>query len=172
MMSQSEMTKSPSLSPTIVFPEGWLPLSEVITKLNRSPKTVERLTLQKELESKLLPIKGRKPLRIYSEQSVTDLAARFEKRAERAPVRPKEAREPKSTAIAVSSQSVTTLESLLTGWLDRQKLWLTLEEASAYSGLSGHFLMSQVFEGTVKGIKAGPHGAWRIQRESLENFNA
>jgi hypothetical protein len=48
--------------------------------------------------------------------------------------------------------------------------WLMLEEAVESSGLCAAFLLRQVKEGKIKGIRGGPHGQLRILRASLETF--
>ncbi len=52
----------------------------------------------------------------------------------------------------------------------RALLWMSPEEAAEYSGLWKSFIMEQVKKGKINGRKIGPHGAWRIQRASLEAF--
>jgi hypothetical protein len=50
------------------------------------------------------------------------------------------------------------------------QFWLSVEEAAILSGLSPSYLMGIVETGKVAAVKGGPHGAWRIQRKSLEAF--
>ena len=110
-------------------------------------------------------------MRIYSEQSVNDLAARFEKRAERRSHPPAQARIPKSkTEIAVSSQAVTTLESVLTEWLNRAqpKFWLTWEQAEQLSGIPARHIRALSEDGKIYAERFGR--SWRVLRDSLQQF--
>ena len=50
------------------------------------------------------------------------------------------------------------------------KLWLSIEEASAYSGLGKGFLLGLIDRAKVTGLKAGPQGSWVILRASLESY--
>jgi hypothetical protein len=53
--------------------------------------------------------------------------------------------------------------------LDR-KLWLTLPEASVYSGISSSKLRAAANEGLLRARPDGPRGALIIKRASLEEF--
>lgn len=50
------------------------------------------------------------------------------------------------------------------------KLWLSLDEAAEYAALSRGYLMGLIDTEKIAAVKGGPHGAWRIQRASLEAF--
>jgi hypothetical protein len=51
-----------------------------------------------------------------------------------------------------------------------EKLWLSISEAAALSGLSESYLLTAITDLKVVALKGGAHGAWRINRASLEAF--
>lgn len=48
--------------------------------------------------------------------------------------------------------------------------WIPLDEAAEWSGLSPGFIVGRIREGKIVAFRAGPHGALRIRRTSLEAF--
>ncbi len=72
--------------------------------------------------------------------------------------------------------ALAPIRKLLTGALvpaapepPQPKLWLSLEEAAAYSGLEARTLKRLCEEGKLVGIKEWRSG-WKIRRASLEAF--
>ena len=155
-----------------VIEREWVALEEATKMLGKSAKTVERLVACGELRSKLEARDGRKPQRLYHAGHLQ----RIKEQAIPAPAaEPKRALLPaKTTEIAIAPNFVTTLNDVMTKWLNRpesigvrEKLWLSLEEAQQYSGLSRNMLLDLCREGRVVACKSG---GWRIRRASLEEF--
>ncbi len=156
-------------SPVSVLPQEWVPIHEAMRQLEKSAKTVERLVNAGHLRSKLTPREGKKPERLYHAGDLD----RIKQEAIPAPANePRRSLVPdKTTAIGLSPQTVTTLTDIVARCLDRpitvrEKLWLTLDEARAYSGRSRQKLLQWCRNGKVI---AERDGGWRIYRESLES---
>jgi excisionase family DNA binding protein len=112
-------------------------------------------------------VKGRKPMRLYRAESVSGLA----KTGTVVPVlTPKP---PTKTEISAQRHVMASLHEVMTKFLEqnrvsvRHKIWLSLEEAQAYSGRSRKYLLKLVKEGRIFAEK---DGGWRIHRASLEAF--
>lgn len=52
----------------------------------------------------------------------------------------------------------------------QEKLWLTIDEAAAYSGIAQSCLRELIAAGQIEALRIGAHRAWRIRRVSLEAF--
>jgi hypothetical protein len=158
----------------------WLTLAETVRELGKSQSTVERLVGSGALKSKLEPREGRKPERLYSAEDVRRFAGGAEPNTRSVGL----VKSPPETRLAIVPDAISAVREVMTEWRNqpppisiREKLWLTLDEAAELSGLSAGFLRDSMVashnyrEGeNLIGIKAGPHGAWRIQRASLEAF--
>jgi len=175
---------------TFVVPPGYLPINDTVGALGRSIKTVERLVAAGELDSKLIAREGRKPERVYSASDIERLKRENMRRRERRLAtipsnRQISAPPPATASVAISPDSLTALREAMSQLvLQRsavpisQKLWLTLQEAAEYSGLSQTYLRESCIrpgdyrEGeNLIGVRGGPHGALRIQRASLDAFS-
>ena len=154
-----------------VLPEGWLDLTETMKRLGKSQSTVDRLVASREIATKLRPIPGRKPMRLYRQSDIEKLAEEATRREMRSALRhrapqlnaPESARPLLPGTIAPDGKFIERVSIL-------QKLWLTLEEAAAYSGLAESYLERAIREGKLRAVKGGAHGAWAIRRENLEGF--
>ena len=152
--------------------------------LEKSDTSVERLVRNGDLESKLFPTPGRRPIRYYVVESVEKFKEREERRiAARPPsqfaktvtrlLKEKDRPESTSLALAVPDAAVTTLRELLKPFTApkpvavTEKLWLSLDEAAAYSGLARADLQRLIEVGTLAARKSG---GWKILRKSLEAF--
>lgn len=165
------------MSQSSVIPSGWVPLSEAVQKLGRSAKTIERLVANGELASRLIPMEGRKPQRVFSADSIKALRERINKRAERAPLLTPQPRLPvvHRSELALPENAIDELNDVVTRWLNRptppisisQKLWLTLDEAAELSGLPRSAVADFAAEGRITAMK---RGAWFVNRASLEAF--
>ena len=138
----------------------WLPVSEACAALGKSQSTIERIPSER-LRSRLEPRPGRKPERMYYASDVERIKHEdADKENHRVPA----VKAPAQFAIA--PDTITALVNAVTEYRNAppaQKLWLSLEEAAAYSGL-GRSILKRLAK------RAGPHGAWRISRKSLEAF--
>lgn len=163
----------------VAIPSGYMPLPMVMNELGKGAKTVERLVKGGELRSKWVPRPGMKPERVYSAEDLTKLKESHAKRRER-------------TALAVPSRPqsprldpLAALNAILERWSKQplqipapptppepavritEKLWLSLKEAIAYSGLAGADLIQQAKDGKITSRKSA---GWRFLRRSLEAF--
>ena len=157
----------------------WPTLDEAAAQLQTSPRTLQRQHRRGMLELRKRPRSGRKPENVCNPADLERLQAT-------AYVLPPET-PPKTTngiATRVPRAGSTRLsESILERLalalpppagcpavpLDR-KLWLTLEEASAYSGFGRSVLERGIADGQLTAEKRGPRRAWIVQRASLEIF--
>lgn len=157
-----------------VLEKEWVPLKQAMALLGKSQKTIERLVNAEQLRSKLEPREGRKPERLYHAGDLD----RIKQEAIPAPAsEPRRALLPAraTTEIAISSDTVTKLDDVMTRWLNRpappisirEKLWLTLDEAAELSGLPRSAVADFAAEGRITAMK---RGAWFIHRASLEAF--
>lgn len=149
--------------------------------LQKSETSIERLVRTKELESKLFPAPGRRPIRYYNAASVQAYKELEDRReAARPPSQLNwkakgEPKEPTALALAVPEAAASTLRELLERWLSAkpavpltEKLWLSLDESVELSGLARTDLLSLIAQGALNARKSG---GWKIRRESLQAFN-
>jgi hypothetical protein len=171
----------------------WLPLADAIRALNKSQTTIERLVAAEELRSKLEPRQGRKPERVYHAGDIERLMnnptlshAQQKTMALALPdtlsdslrklvdVIAQQASERKTEADRKAESEPKPLVSL------SEKLWLTLEEGTAYSGLARADLLKlcqEAFQRQEAQESRPPNalivrksGGWKILRKSLEAF--
>jgi hypothetical protein len=136
----------------------WVGMDEAEILLGKSQKTVERLAAAGELRSMLEPREGRKPQRVYHAGDLQRI------KQENIRSQQPEPKQPRLLAAPAVPNAVATFDVLT------KKLWLSLEEAAAYSGFSESALRGMIEQQAVAALKAGPHGAWCIRRKSLEGF--
>jgi hypothetical protein len=172
--SAPEVLHADRTLPATINPD-WLPLDETMARLGKSQSTIERLVGSRALRSMLSPRPGRKPERLYSAEDVERLKEESGAATSRTVTVAKKA--PGALISGDGNVMLSSLVPLLTKWLNggqgtraSEKLWLSLEEATAYSGLAESFLERAIREGKLRAVKGGPHGAWSIQRASLEAF--
>jgi hypothetical protein len=161
-----------------VVPAGWLSMREASQQLARSERTIERLVREGKLRSKIEPRSGRVPERVVEAEGVRTLKKELDERATRTEAQPQRAiAAPGNNGLGELARRVALLPGvpavpvapiLVDGKL--YAVWLSLEEAAAFSGLSKSFLLGSVLTGKLAAVKGGPHGSWRIRRTSLEGF--
>lgn len=168
-----------SANSQVVLSGQWLSLSETAAALGKSPKTIEAMVTKNQIKSTTVPRTGRKPERVYEAADVDRLAKEAEARAARSPAVRKEPA-PKETILALAPKAQSSLEKILERLtappplavpVDR-KLWLSLKEAAAYSGLSQSHLAELREQGKLDVIERGSGRGVRrrISRKSLEAF--
>lgn len=161
------------------IPANYLDRRTALETLGVSEATLDRMASDGRVASKTEPRPGRKPERVYSAQDVERLKAEKEKRRE---ARPPSALAPKTQLMLPAfdgvAEAMRELASSLAYRVDderersenftlREKLWLTLEEAAAYSGLARRDLVRLRREGKLVARKSG---GWKYLRRSLEEF--
>lgn len=170
---------------TVTIPSGYMPLPMVLNELGKGAKTVERLVKGGELRSKWVPRPGMKPERVYSAEDLMKLKEAHAKRRERTalaiPIRPPQ----QTDRLALVMKEFMERINMRVDRLQLQateaavaaaepapvriteKLWLSLKEAIAYSGLAGADLIQQAKDGKITSRKSA---GWRFLRRSLEAF--
>jgi excisionase family DNA binding protein len=163
-----------------VFPVGYLRLDEVTVALGVSDATVERMTRDGRLPSKLVPRSGRKGERMYLSEAVERLKEEKEKRVA---LRPPSAQtngqlqngEGKAEIVSVKTFPLQAVRELLLEWSGkreevglREKFWLTWDEGAALSGIPVAYVRQAARDGQIVARRFGR--SWRVLRKSLEQF--
>jgi excisionase family DNA binding protein len=170
----------------------WYPKSEAAAVLRISERTLERMTTAgKGPECKLRQRAGRKPEPVYNPADVDALRAAAERphvMSALSPIGPRQPAVqeaghqdgdiPQGLAIALG-----LMEGLLrmaqrplleagrapeTAARAHDKLWLTIDEAAKYSGLSGAFLRRCVQQGKLPAVR---DRAVKVRRVDLDNLD-
>lgn len=181
-MSTSQTTTQNHVYPKLV---EWIPEAEAVARLGRSAKTLERIVLAGEVDTKLEPRAGKKPQKLYYAPTIERIASEIAERGDRrrreatGEARPNASSsdlvisKPVDVKMALSSETLTTIEGVLERWLDRdekldvfQKIWLTWEEARDVSGIPYGVLRKLCVEGEILAKQFGR--SWRVHRESLQ----
>lgn len=153
----------------------WIPQDEACERLGKSSKTLERLTLTKDIATKMEPVEGRKPRRVFYAPHVEKVASAFSAKRK---VRVANALSPPSALIstAQATEAIHLLVQTLREHTTIPKpspatlqLWLTIEQAAEYSGLSRADLKGLAASGALQSRKSGR--GLRIRRVSLDNYN-
>jgi predicted DNA-binding transcriptional regulator AlpA len=150
----------------VMMSREWLTLAETVQKLGKSQSTIERWVGNGALRSKQEPRQGRKPERLYSAADIERLASQVQQANTRSIALAKP-----PSQLTIAPDAISALRDVMMEWRKPPKLWLSLEEAAAYSGLSESHIIGCVDTGHIIGRKAGPYGAWRIHRASLEEYD-
>jgi hypothetical protein len=180
------MSTSNALQIVETIPPGYLPLADVVRELGRSDSTIERKVASGELRWQWSKRSGKKPMKVYLAEDVERLKREEEGR--------KAARPPSAIAEPRPKPETDALLRAMLAILDRvtkppaqlaapaptvalkDKLWLSLDEAVAYSGLVREDLKKLCraqFEthNEANGLYVRKSGGWKILRESLEAFH-
>jgi hypothetical protein len=162
-----------------LVPGGYVRREEVMSRLDCSEATVDRMARDERLKSRLVPVPGRKSERVYLAEDVERHQQVKEKReALRPPPGPKLLESGGTEKAEVISLNrgiqVHAIRELLESWAAarseevpiREKLWLTWKEAAALSGIPLAYVKLGAKEGRVVARRFGR--SWRVQRASLE----
>jgi len=180
------MKKSAELETPAVLAGEWLTLAETMRLLEKSQSTVERMVTAGAIATKVEPRPHRKPERLYNAADVRRMAENERDlgrslRLVKAPV---------STQLAIPAEAISSLRDVTAEWGKgvtaslhevmtewqkgakrprlSEKLWLSLDEAVEYSGLSRADLLTLCQHDRLVARKSG---GWKIQRQSLEAFD-
>ncbi len=126
--------------------EDWKAKEEVAKETGISVRTLDRKIAAGEIRQEHRPIPNRKPLAVLHPEDVAQLTA--------VTLKP----------IPAPSQKKKTDEDMSISVPINQKLYLTLREAAAYSGLPQNYLRWRLQDKTLPGVKIG---GWRIRRSDL-----
>lgn len=164
----------------VTLPPGFVDRAAAMRELGKSDSTIERLVANGELGSRTVPRPGRRAERVYSSADIERLKEREEQRAQARPPSALAVRQPSESPQWQAVQAILDrIQQQQTRLLDapaapakpqveiKDKLWLSLDEAVAYSGLARRDLIQMCREGKVVARKSG---GWKILRKSLEVF--
>ena len=149
--------------------DEWKTKAEAAAILGCSVKTVERLVAAGKISKEMRRMTGRKPLPVFNPEDIE------REREESAVLKPlpvaeegsggalmRQERENGAGFFAQFAAAVGNPQLRL-----GEKVYLTLEEASAYSGLSKTWLLRKVKAGELEAFK---DGGWKIRRSELEEL--
>lgn len=150
----------------------WLTEPEAAARLGISERTLSRKHERSGFPARALrPVPGRKPVPVYSPDDVATL----EQSANVPTVLP--ASVPALRAGA-QSEALARFDAVWFSFLDRlgvaqrtdavPRLWLTVKEAAAYSGLSQAMLYRLCNDGRIVAVK---DNGWKIRRDALDSFD-
>jgi hypothetical protein len=165
------MTKMKKSTPAATVLEGeWLTLAETVQTLNKSQSTVERLVGSGALKSKLVKRDGRKPERLYAAEDVKRLSNGDGTHANSRSVSLVKA--PAETRLAIQPDAISALRDVMTEWRNAPppRPWITVEEAAELSGMTPTFIRDRAHVGEIASARCGPHGALRVNRQSVLEF--
>lgn len=147
----------------------WLTKAQAAEIIGVSTKTIEALAKNRQLHQARLRRPGKPAIVVYHPDDVERVRRARNPDAEPFTLPP----EPPPTAIARRSDAPQALLSWLQGLHLQpgavrvsERLFLTIPEASDYSGLPQTYLRRLLAEGKLKGLKTG--AGWRIKRSDLE----
>ena len=138
-----------------VLTRDWMPPEDVIKLLGKSDRTIQRLAVAGHLRWKVENGTRRRVYHAGDVERVKDEGIQAGRQ------------EPQRRALAAPSSALMRLPFQPAPIGIREKLWLTLEEASELSNLAKAYLLRAVNEGKLTAVKAP---GWRIRRASLEAF--
>lgn len=158
-----------------LIPEGYVPLQEAMGLLGRSRSTLDRAVQDRALRGRYVRRPNVKPERVYNLEDLAKLKARADETKPRA--HKEDIGEALTTTLAPLLERALVPQRPLTDVVPKppaiaitQKLWLSLEEAAEYSGISQANLRQLIDAGDLKALRIGEFRTWRILRESLEAF--
>jgi hypothetical protein len=148
----------------------WIPKMQVADALGISERTLERLIQKNKIRRAYRRVPGRKPIAVLNPEDVAVL------KAETTPAIPPEAlTESRSTSEIALRPTQTAALSFLSNLLaivpqQPHALFLTLKEASNYSGLPQTDLERLIESGELKAREVRKGRAKMISRHSLEEL--
>ena len=148
--------------------DDWFTKSQAASVLRVSEKTIERLATKGEIRRATRKRPGVRPSPVYCPKDLDRV-----KNAQTPPavVMPPQAEAGGVPALAPRAGELSAfLQSLITG-ADvplRDKLFLSVKEATRFSGLPESTIRRLLRSGKLPGVKTG---GWRIKRSDLEQLN-
>ena len=148
--------------------DDWFTKSQAASVLRVSEKTIERLATKGEIRRATRKRPGVRPSPVYCPEDLDRV-----KNAQTPPavVMPPQAEAGGVPALAPRAGELSAfLQSLITG-ADvplRDKLFLSVKEATRFSGLPESTIRRLLRSGKLPGVKTG---GWRIKRSDLEQLN-
>jgi len=174
----------------------WLPIADAMAAIGVSKRTIERLARAKQLEQRLRPQDGSPPVAVFSPESVAEEAARrrqspppfvlgtvpagngngtgrpvghIESTPDPSGIQLRPGDDPIRLLFAAALKAVLSPPSPpVAERVTESRLFLTIDEAAAVSGLSRAYVKRACESGTLKAIRDGRR--WRIRRTDLEQL--
>jgi predicted DNA-binding transcriptional regulator AlpA len=132
--------------------DQWLPMADVVARTGLSQRTVYRMASQGRLQQAQRRIPGRRPLAVFSPESVSEIVASTGQPSPK----PQARSEPAADGVTGSVLPPSELSF---------KLYLNEEEAIRYTGFGRAWIRVH-----GKGRPIGPHGAVVYRRVDLEKL--
>jgi excisionase family DNA binding protein len=141
---------------------GWLTKQEIMKELGLSERTLERMLQRDEIKRAHRRVPGRKPITVISPDDIERLRAEV--------VKPEPIPAPEERALAVRQRSGMELLALLrnTAQVPALPLFLSVKEASEFSGLSQALIRRLITQKKLK--KVWLDRGYRISRKELETL--
>jgi excisionase family DNA binding protein len=144
----------------------WKPKMEIAAELGISERSLERLIQKNRIRRAYRRVPGRKPIAVLNPEDVAAL------KAETIEPTPTETLTEPRTDVAVRSPTPHAALNFLSSLLATvpqhpQALFLTVKEASLYTGLSQAYLRRLIDDGTLKVVK---DRGYRIRRRDLDQL--
>jgi Helix-turn-helix domain len=141
---------------------GWLTKQEIMKELGLSERTLERMLQRDEIKRAHRRVPGRKPITVISPEDIARLRAEV--------VQPEPVPAPEERALAVRQRSGMELLALLrnTAPVPALPLFLSVKEASEFSGLSQALIRRLITQKKLK--KVGLDRGYRISGKELETL--
>ena len=149
----------------------WKSAAEAAEILKCSEKTISRMAAQGKIEKALRRVPGRKPMPVFNPRDIDRMHSQT---VDLKPFPVEAVKEEKALARAPSQDGAKLFAQLLADRLGspqavplERKLFLSLEEASEYTGMPKGWLRRQIKSGELPAILSG---GWRIRRADLEKL--
>jgi len=146
--------------------DEWKTKEEAAQLLQVGVKTVERYAKSDKIRREYRRVPGRRPLPVYNPEDIEKI------RQENVPMTPVEPLPPQ--ALARKLDPAAFLSALLQNGNGQapqvrlsEKLYLTLNEAAEYTGLSKTLLRRKIHDGELQALK---DGGFKIRRRDLEGL--
>ncbi len=165
------MAKTDAETPANPYAD-WPTKQQVADETGVSVRTLERMIQQKQLQVAQRRISGRKPLVVISPADVERL--KQESLEPQAFVMPEEKKRAGSKALTRATPPAALLDAIsvlasqsATSVRLAERVFLSVPEAAAFTGLPKSYLYKQVRSGELKALKLG---GWKIRRRDLEQL--
>ena len=135
--------------------DSWIAKEEVVKRTGLDARTIERKAKRGEIRQENRPVPGRKPLPVYHPEDVEKLSVKTLK-----PIALATPGMPTNRQVAATPEPVFIVPL-------HMKIFLTLKEAVAYSGLPKSYLEKCLRDKTIPAFKSN---GWRIKRIDLETY--
>lgn len=151
----------------------WLTTPEACARLGISERTLDRKVAARQIERRNRPAEGRRPIPVHNPEDIARLIAREPAVEIMRAIAPSVGGEINVAAnlTARPAPAVDQIVPLVVGLLESiprpPRAWMTIVEASAYSGLSKAALRRLVKDGALPGLR---DGAMKVRKVDLDEL--